>query len=40
MKQTELSIKNRIAKLRSRRKDNGRIIAKQERKLAKLTNGR
>ena len=36
---TELAIKNRITLLQSRKRDNGRIIAKLERKLKKITSG-
>ena len=36
MKATELSIKNRIALLKSRGEENGNIIAKLERKLRSL----
>lgn len=40
MNNNELAITNRITLLQSRKRDNGRIIAKQERKLRKITNGR
>ena len=35
-----LKITNRITLLKSRKRDNGRIIAKQERQLRNLINGR
>lgn len=36
MNNNELALKNRITLLQSRKRDNGRIIAKQERKLRNL----
>ena len=39
MNNTELAIKNRITLLQSRKRDNGRIIKKLERKLSKLKEG-
>lgn len=39
MNNNELAIKNRIILLKSRKADNGRIIAKLERQLAKITAG-
>ena len=40
MNNTELAIRNRITLLQSRKRDNGRIVAKLERKLKNLSNGR
>jgi hypothetical protein len=40
MNNTELAITNRIILLRSRKRDNGRVIAKLERRLRKIINGR
>ena len=40
MNYTELALRNRITLLQSRKRDNGRIIAKLERQLKNLTNGR
>lgn len=40
MNNTELAIKNRITLLQSRKRDNGRIIKKLERKLANLQEGK
>ena len=37
MNNTELAIRNRITLLQSRKRDNGRVIAKLERKLRNLT---
>ena len=37
---TELKIKNRILLLQSRKTDNGRIIKKLERQLARITSVR
>ena len=36
MNNTELAIRNRIALLQSRSRDNGKIVKKLERKLSKL----
>lgn len=40
MNNTELAIKNRITLLQSRKRDNGRIIQKLERKLRNLSKER
>lgn len=40
MNNTELAIKNRIMLLQSRKEDNGKIIAKLERRLRNLTKER
>ena len=40
MNNTELAIRNRITLLKSRKADNSKIIAKLERRLRNLTNGR
>lgn len=39
MNNTELAITNRIALLQARNRENGNIIKKLERKLAKLKEG-
>ena len=40
MNNTELAIRNRITLLQSRKRDNGRIIAKLQRRLAAITDRR
>jgi hypothetical protein len=40
MNNTELAIRNRIILLQSRKRDNGKIIAKLKRRLKNLTDGR
>ena len=40
MKNTEFAIRNRIALLQARKTENGRIIRKLERQLARLKAGK
>lgn len=40
MNNTELAIRNRLTLLKSRNRDNGRIVKKLERRLRNLMNGR